>query len=76
VPLVARQGRSPSAGLVSLHQREAQRLLSFWFRLVGVGVADGKGPQRCVVEDGPAGWNRGGEVKRAEERADRFVSRR
>jgi hypothetical protein len=27
VPLVARQGRSPSAGLVSLHQRETQRLL-------------------------------------------------
>src|ERR1700684_4590212 len=29
VPLVARQGRSPSAGLVSLHQREARRLLFF-----------------------------------------------
>jgi hypothetical protein len=26
----------PSAGLVSLHQREAQRLLSFRFRLLGV----------------------------------------
>jgi hypothetical protein len=72
VPLVARQGRSPSAGLVTLHQREAQRLLSIWFRILGVGVADGKGPQSCVVEDGTAGWNRGGDVKRV----DRFVSSR
>jgi hypothetical protein len=59
-----------------LYQREAQRLLSFWFRLLGVGVADGKGEQKCVVEDGRAGWNRVGDVKRAEERADRFVSTR
>jgi hypothetical protein len=74
VPLVTRQGRSPSAGLVSMHQLEAQRLVSFWFRLVGVGVADGKGAQKCVVEDSTAGWNRVGDLKRAEERADRFVS--
>jgi hypothetical protein len=54
LPLVARQGRSPSAGLVSLDQREAQRLLLFGSDFSGVGVAAGKGPQRCVVEDGKA----------------------
>jgi hypothetical protein len=37
-----------------LHQRGTQRLLLFWFRLLGVGVAAGKGLQRCVVEDGKA----------------------
>jgi hypothetical protein len=47
-----------------------------WFRILGVGVADRKGAQKCVVEDGTAGWNRVGEVKSAEERADRFVSSR
>jgi hypothetical protein len=61
VPLAARQGRSPSAGLVSLHQLAAQRLLSFWFGLLGVGVADGKGAQKCLVEDDTAGWNRVGD---------------
>jgi hypothetical protein len=41
VPFFARQGRSPSAGLVSLRQRETQRLLSFWFRHQGAGFAGG-----------------------------------
>src|ERR1700691_2285582 len=39
VPLVARQGRSPSAGLVSLHQREALRL--HWQLFFGAGAAGG-----------------------------------
>jgi hypothetical protein len=34
----------PSAGLLSFQQRETRRLVSFWSRLVGVGVAGGKRP--------------------------------
>src|SRR5580658_6473276 len=42
VPLVARQGRSPSAGLVTLHQREAQRLLLFRSGFEGWALPPGK----------------------------------
>jgi hypothetical protein len=40
VPLVARQGRSPSGGLVSLHQCETQRLLGqlFFGRTLRAGI--------------------------------------
>jgi hypothetical protein len=40
VPLDARQGRSPSAGLVSLHQRETQGLLwqLFFGRTLWAGI--------------------------------------
>ena len=52
VPLVARQGRSPSAGLVSLHQREAQRLLwQFffgWTLRAGIGRAEAGGAETFV----------------------------
>jgi len=44
VPLVVRQGRSPSGGLVSLHQREAQRLL--WQLFFGRTLRAGIGAQR------------------------------
>ena len=54
LPLVARQGRSPSAGLVSLHQRETQRLLLLGSGFKGWALPAGKGSQRCVVEDGNA----------------------
>jgi hypothetical protein len=33
VPLARARDGVPQEGLVSLYQREAQRLLSFWFRL-------------------------------------------
>src|SRR5277367_3056523 len=39
VPLARARGGASQEGLVSLHQRSAQRLLSFWFRLRGVGFA-------------------------------------
>src|SRR3984957_2327296 len=45
VPLVARQRQSPSAGLVSLHQREAQRLLCQMF----FGQAKQAGTKRIEV---------------------------
>ena len=41
VPLVARQGRSPSGGLVSLHQRETQRLP--WQMFFGQAMRAGTG---------------------------------
>jgi hypothetical protein len=63
VPLVARQGRSPSAGLVSLHQREAQRLLGqlFFGRTLraGIGRAEAGGAEtfvdagRLIITDEP-----------------------
>ena len=52
VPLVARQGRSPSAGLVSLHQRETQRLLwqlfFGWTLRAGTGGAEVDGAETFV----------------------------
>jgi|SRR5580693_6456667 hypothetical protein len=52
VPLVARQGRSPSAGLVSLHQRETQTLLwqmfFGWALRAGTGGAEVDGAQTFV----------------------------
>ena len=46
VPLVARQGRSPSAGLVSLHQCETQRLLRqlFFGRTLRAGIGRAQRP--------------------------------
>jgi hypothetical protein len=59
VPLVARQGRSPSAGLVCLHQREAQRLLwqIFFGRALRLGESRrvGGGNPLGVSADGPHG---------------------
>jgi hypothetical protein len=51
VPLVARQGRSPSAGLVSLHQRETQRLL--WQLFLGrtLRAGTGRAEETCVDTD-------------------------
>src|SRR5258708_6454256 len=58
VPLVARQGRSPSAGLVSLHQRETQRLLwqmfFGWALRAGTGAAV-DGAQTFVDTSRPSG---------------------
>jgi hypothetical protein len=55
--LVARQGRSPSGGLVTLLRAERGNA----FR---VGVADGKGPQRRLTEDCGcyAGSSQGGDI--------------
>jgi hypothetical protein len=44
----------PSAGLVSLHQRKNAEIASFGFTLLGRALPAGKGPQRCLVEDGKA----------------------
>ena len=45
VPLVTRQGRSPSAGLISLHQRKTQRLL-----LLGSASSGGRCPREGPAE--------------------------
>jgi hypothetical protein len=60
VPVVARQGRSPSAGLVSFGSARSASMDCICFR---EGVAERNGPQRRVAEGGSliAGWMQGGD---------------
>ena len=74
VPLVARQGRSPSGGLFSLHQRETQRLLCQRF----FGQAMRAGTRRAEVDGADTFVNTGGhliqlEKKHAESPGGRFT---